>query len=86
MNKIDMRGGGDFQNRILGNYPNIFIGDQNAGLGDRTAEDRRGSERHGDGFAGLGGHSANLEARRLFLRSSCRLGTPSLGTFGTRSI
>ena len=36
------------------------------------------SRRLGDGFAGPGGNSANLEARRSFLRGSWRLCTPSL--------
>ena len=36
------------------------------------------SRREGDGFAGPGGHSANLEAWRSFLRGSWRLCTPSL--------
>ena len=35
------------------------------------------SQRQGDGFAGPGGHSANLEVRRSFLRGSWRLSTPS---------
>ena len=34
------------------------------------AEARRRSERHGDGFAGPGGHYANLETWRSFLRGS----------------
>ena len=42
------------------------------------AEACRRSKRDGDGFAGSGGHSANLEARRSFLRGSWRLSTPSL--------
>ena len=56
----------------------FFIGDQNAGRGDRMTEARRCSERQGDCFAGPGGNSANLEARRSFLRGSWRLSTPSL--------
>ena len=36
------------------------------------------SRRQGDGFAGPGGHSANLEAWRSFLRGSWHLCTPSL--------
>ena len=55
----------------------FFIGDQNAGRGDRMTEARRCSERQGDCFAGPGGHSANLEARRSFLRGSWHLCTPS---------
>ena len=39
-------------------------GDQNAGCGDKMAEARKRSERHGDVFSGPGGHSANLEACR----------------------
>jgi len=39
-----------------------FIGDQNAGRGDRMVEAQRCSERHG--LAGPEGHSANLEAWR----------------------
>ena len=42
----------------------FFIGDQNAGRGDRIVEACRRSERHGEGFVGPGGHSANLEARK----------------------
>ena len=34
------------------------------------------SLRLGDGFPGPGGHSANLEARRLFLRGSWRSALP----------
>ena len=37
------------------------------GRGDRLAEARRCSERHGGGFAGPGGHSASLEAQKSFL-------------------
>ena len=36
----------------------------NAGLGNKMAEAQRSSERYGDGFAGPGGHSTNLEAWR----------------------
>jgi len=47
----------------------LFIGDQNAGLGDRMAEARRHSKRHGGGFAGPGGilQIWRVEARRSFL-------------------
>ena len=38
--------------------------DQNAGRGDKIAEARRRSEKHGDDFAALGDHSTNLETRR----------------------
>ena len=51
----------------------FFFEDQNAGCGDKMEEARRPSDRHGDGFVGPGGHSANLEARRSFLRGSWRL-------------
>ena len=50
-----------------------FIGDQNAGRGERSAEAFRRGERHGDGFAGFGGHSANQEAPEVILRGSWRL-------------
>ena len=53
-------------------------GDQNAVRGDRMVGGLVTSRRLGDGFAGPGGHSANLEARRSFLRGSWRLCTPSL--------
>ena len=36
--------------------------------GDKMAEARRRYERHKDSFAEPGGHSANLEAWRSFLR------------------
>ena len=51
----------------------FFIGDQNVGRGDRLAEARRCSERHGGGFAGPGGHSASLKAQKSFLLGSRRL-------------
>ena len=51
---------------------------QNAGRGDKIAEARRRTKKHGDDFAALGDHSANLEARRSFFRGSRRLSTPSL--------
>ena len=54
----------------------FFIGDQNVGRGDRMAEVRRRSERHGDGFMGPGGSSGNLEAWRSFFRGTWRLCTP----------
>ena len=55
-----------FEKKVFGgcNSQMFLIGDQNAGRGDRMAENQRRSERHGDGFAGPGDHSANLEARR----------------------
>ena len=53
-------------------------GDQNAGRGDRMAGDLVKSWRPGDSFAGPVCHSANLEARRSFLRGTWRLCTPSL--------
>ena len=37
-----------------------------------------GSEKHGEDFAGPGGHSENLEAQMSFLRGSWRLCTFSL--------
>ena len=51
---------------------------KNAGRGDRMEGALVTSRRLGDGFAGPGGNSANLEARRAFLRGSWRLCTPSL--------
>ena len=54
----------------------FFIGDQNVGRGDRMAEARRHSKRHGDGFMGPGGSSGNLEAWRSFFRGTWRLCTP----------
>ena len=62
----------------------FFIGDQNAGRGDRMAEARRRRKRLEDCFAGPGGLSANLEARRSFLRGSCRLCNPFLPYLGLR--
>ena len=49
------------QKKIFGGCKSqiFFIGDQNAGPGDRMLLTQRHSERHGDGFAGPGGHSAN---------------------------
>ena len=57
-----------FEKKVLGGCKSqiFFFGDQNAGRGDRMAEVRRRSKRHGDGFARPGGHSANLEAWRSF--------------------
>ena len=57
------RGGGE--TRILKDGPSlicIFMIKFNAKdkNGDKIAEARRHSERHGDGFAGPGGYSANL--------------------------
>ena len=37
----------------------FFVGDQNAGHGDRIAEAWRGRQEAQNGFAGLGGHSLN---------------------------
>jgi len=46
--------------------------------GDKILEARRCSEKHGEDFAGPGGHSENLEAQMSFLRGSWRLCTFSL--------
>ena len=54
------------------------VEDQKAGHGDRLAEARRGSKRHRDGFAGLGGHSAYQEAQEVISRDSRRPCTPFL--------
>ena len=51
--------------------------DQNVGRGDRMADAQRRIERHGDSFAGPGGHSANLKARMSFFRGSWCLCSPS---------
>ena len=56
----------------------FFIGDQNTGSGDRMAEAWRHEERHGDGFAGLGGHSKYQEAPEVILRGSWLPCTPFL--------
>ena len=56
----------------------FFVEDQNAGRGDRMAEARRRSKRHGDGFSGPGVHFANLEARRSFLQGAWLLCAASL--------
>ena len=60
-----------FEKKVFGGCKSqlFFIGDQNAGRGDRMAEARRRSERHRESFAGSSGHSANLEARRSFCKS-----------------
>ena len=54
----------------------FFIGDQNTGSGDRMAEAWRHEERHGDGFAGLGGQYQ--EAPEVILRGSWLPCTPFL--------
>jgi len=41
-------------------------------------EAQRHSKRHGEGFAGPVGHSANLETGRSFSQGSWHLCTPSL--------
>jgi len=55
-----------FKKKVFGGCKSqiFFIGDQNAGRGDRMAEAWRRSKRHGDRFKGPGGHSGNLEAWR----------------------
>ena len=45
------------------------------GRGDRLMEAWRRSGRYGDGIAGPGDYSANMEARRSFLRGLWRLST-----------
>ena len=67
-----------FKKKVFGGCKNqiFFIGDQNVGRGDRMAEVRRRSERHGDGFMGPGGSSGNLEAWRSFFRGTWRLCIP----------
>ena len=54
----------------------FIIGDQNVGHGDRLLEAWKRSKSHGDSFVVPGGHSATMEAWRLFLQASCRLCTP----------
>ena len=48
----------------------FFIGDQNTGHGDRMSEAWRGSEKPGDGFAGLCWHSAYQEAPEVSFRGA----------------
>ena len=69
-----------FEKKVFGGYKSqiFFSWSKNAGRGDRLAGGLVTSLRLGDGFVGPGGHSANLEARRSFLRGSWRLCTPSL--------
>ena len=48
------------------------------GNGDRMVKAWRGREMRGDGFAGLGGHSAYQESPELISRGSWMPCTPSL--------
>ena len=56
----------------------FVIGDKNTGCGDKVAEARGRSARHGDGFYWLGGHPANQEAPEFSSRGSWLLFTPFL--------
>ena len=69
-----------FEKKVFGGCKRqiFFIGDPNAGRGDKMVGGLVTSQRQGDSFAGPGGYSANLEVRRSFLRGSWRLCTPSL--------
>ena len=70
-----------FLKKVLGGNKSqiFFLLEPKCGArGDKMAE----AKRHGDSFAGPGGNSANLEARRSFLRGSWRLCTPSLIRLG----
>ena len=50
--------------------------DQSVWCRDKMPEAHRHSKRHGKGFAGPVGHSANLETGRSFLQGSWHLCTP----------
>ena len=53
---------------VKANY--LLLETKKRGRGERMMEARRLNERHGDGFSGPGGHSANLKAWSSFLQDS----------------